>query len=87
MLKMQYEIIPNGNSFKTKTIGEIKITNDGTGNINTGNYIATYTMYDSNGEILGNVSTKIKRFSRRTLNAWDLLQLVIKKFEKLNALV
>lgn len=83
---MQYEVIPNGNPVATKTIGKIKIVNDGTGNINIGNYTATYTMYDSSGEILGCIGTKIKRFPRRTLNAWDLLQLVIKKFEKLNVL-
>lgn len=60
MIKVTLDIAPHGDESKTYKVGELKIINDLTGNLEYGNY--EYFL-DMDGEIL---KGKYKRHSRRS---------------------
>lgn len=75
-LRITIEMIPKGNEAKAYTLAQGMIANDGSGDVNVGNYI-----YGFSGQVTRHVrepeiqiSGRLEGFSRRRLNAWELLR-------------
>lgn len=73
MLRVTLEIVPFGNEAHKRTIGEVEIVNDGTGNPSVGNYGATLNL----GSSLTGI-TRVQGFPRR-MGALELLRVVLNK--------
>ncbi|WP_432261727.1 hypothetical protein [Cupriavidus sp. TMH.W2] len=46
MLRIQVQLIPDGDETATRLLGEVEIVNDGTGTELTGNYLIVMNEYD-----------------------------------------
>ncbi|MGO4575367.1 hypothetical protein AB4Z48_04890 [Cupriavidus sp. 2TAF22] len=46
MLRVQIELLPNGDETASRILGEVTIANDGSGSIHTGNYLVVMNEYD-----------------------------------------
>jgi hypothetical protein len=69
-------MVPFGLESATRTIGTLKIWNDGSGTLTNGNYqysLSMQTKIQGAATFTGN----ILKFPRKTQDAFDLLQLVI----------
>lgn len=76
MIRVTIELVPHGNEFLKKTLGEISIINDGTGTEKKGNYyVRAFDLESGLGK-----EFNIKSFTRKSL-FWNL---VGKTFEILN---
>ena len=75
MIRVTVDIIPFGVEAKKKTITEIKIDNDGTGDVFTGNY--DFSVYDVEHDHAMLID-KIKDH-RRSDGVWPLIKKVIDK--------
>jgi len=79
MLKITVEIIPFGIKDMKKRLGEIYITNDGTGNEEIGNYNYTIKTERRQDEKIGDeLKGRVENFQRRKCNFWKLLYLILK---------
>lgn len=76
MLRFKYEMVPFGLESATRTIGTLKIWNDGSGTLTNGNYQYSLSMQIKNQDAAV-FSGSILKFPRKTQDAFDLLQLVI----------
>jgi hypothetical protein len=75
MVKVTIEFLPGGSEYNKSHLGTILISNDGTGDINTGNYYATASTKDKKSW----KNARVKDFPRRKLLAYDLLYRVLDK--------
>ena len=74
MLRITVELVPWGDDFLARPIGQMIIGNDGEGTLEMGDYFVKM----SHGRPDGRVITKeVKGFSRKELDAWHLLQLAL----------
>lgn len=73
MVVVKVELWPLGNDAKAKTLGVMKIANDGRLSSQTGGEYGSYwiKIYDRNGELFKSVS--LNKFPRKQLSAWDLI--------------
>lgn len=79
MLRIKIELVPYGDESKVKQIGQIKIVNDGTGNIDNGNYIFEAKDIDDIGCGLAQMyihkQGMIKNHNRHN-GFWELIKIV-----------
>jgi len=73
MLEIKIDLVPFGREAGRRTIGTVRIANDGTGDGVMGNY--KYTLADEAAEITG----ELKKFKRIKGNAFHLLRDVLIK--------
>ena len=86
MLRITIDLIPYGDEHYTKTIGLMEIANDGTGDVDTGNYIcllkktppykgALKRVWRSGKfkEAITNITAEIQGFKRQKRGVYDLL--------------
>lgn len=78
MLKVVIEIHPFGDETRKRTIGEVYIANDMTGDISTGNYKAWLTRDPRKAPIEPDV--KLKNFDRN-LGAHELVRQILNKLQ------
>ncbi|MFW6046955.1 MAG: hypothetical protein ACOCP4_04125 [Candidatus Woesearchaeota archaeon] len=74
MLRITVEIVPFGDELRSRVIGKGWISNDGTGNNNSGNYNCTFIEKDRNVEY----DLKLKNFDRK-MGFWKLIREALKK--------
>jgi len=78
MIRITVEILPRGCESEARHVGTIKISNDGSGTPELGNYIYRISK-------LGDTNTFVKRgeikgFPRKRKNLWKLIQLVLNNY-------
>ena len=72
MLRIKVELVPFGNESLTRSIGQVLIANDGTGDLAVGNY--KYSITDASGKIRG----KLKGHDREK-SVFSLLKDILNK--------
>ena len=72
MLRIKVELVPFGDESRTRSIGQILIANDGTGDSAVGNY--KYSITDASGKIRG----KLKGHAREK-SVFSLLKDILNK--------
>ena len=80
MIRVTIQMVPNGDETKTRLLGTILITNDGTGNENYGNYEAAISH---TGKYLGVAkepyqTSRVEKF-KRTSSVYNLIAQVLAK--------
>ncbi len=73
MLEIKIDLVPHGFEAGRRTIGTVRIHNDGTGTELIGNY--KYTLADETGKITG----ELKKFKRVEGNVFHLIREVLNK--------
>ena len=73
MLRIKIELVPFGIESEARTIADMEIINDGTGNHRYGNYI--YELWDANGD---SIKGELKKHNR-IQSAFRLIQAVLNK--------
>lgn len=86
MLRFKYEMVPFGLESATRTIGTLKIWNDGSGTLTNGNY-QYYVSIQSKNQNPTMFSGNIIKFPRKEQDAFDLLQLVISDIQNQRKLI
>lgn len=76
MIVINVELWPRGDSGRRKDLGTIYIANDGTGELNSGNYKARFL--GAGGRKLKR-SAEVRAFPRQSKGAFHLLRLVLQK--------
>jgi hypothetical protein len=73
MLRIKIELVPFGIESGVRSLGEMKIVNDGTGGNATGNY--NVTLFNKAGKKWK--TGRVEGFKRREYTAWRLLHLAL----------
>ncbi len=76
MIVIKAEIWPHGLKKKKYVIGELDITNDGTGSLKVGNYILEFVKKSFNRTLISHVEDS----PRQEKDVWKLLYLGLKKY-------
>lgn len=74
MLRITIELVPWGDDFLARPIGGMIIANDGSGDLDEGNYIVKMSHGSIDGKI---VTREVGGFPRKGLDAWHLLALAL----------
>ena len=87
MIKIYIEIWPGGDKKNRRLIAEGEIWNDGTGDLETGNYgceLVTFKQTELPGtvNIKGTFRSSVKNFKRLKNDIWELLRLFLNKGRK-----
>ncbi len=77
MLRVTIELVPHGDESRSRVIGIGQIANDGTGNMQIGNYGNYEVVLFKSPEYSKSPGTwkkgQVKQFDRKRLGPWDLL--------------
>ena len=71
MLRITLELVPWGDDFLARPIGQMVIGNDSKGTLEMGDYFVKMSHASPDGAV---VTREITGFPRKELNAWHLLQ-------------
>lgn len=71
MLRVTLELVPWGDDFLARLIGQMVIGNDGEGTLEMGEYFVKMSHGRSDGRV---ITREIKGFPRKELDAWHLLR-------------
>lgn len=82
MLKATVELIPFGDFTRKSIIGELYITNDGSGTSKVGNYNYSISDIEFQGYLEKFKEGEYKQFPRK-LGAWELVRRVLNKINNL----
>ena len=80
MIKITVELLPHGRESKKQVIAAGEIVNDGSGNIKSGNYRATFIHKIPDGDMVI-LRSKVKGFSRADTGVWNLILEALKNIE------
>ena len=75
-IRVTIELVPFGIG-KPRHLGTALIANDGSGDVDVGNYVATLSKWGRPNAVWK--TAEVKGFRRRKRGAWDLLYLVLKE--------
>jgi len=74
MMLIKIELLPGGDASKRRTLGEIRIVNDGSGSLDVGNYDVTLMKSEEYAKSPGVWKRgRVVGFPRRALGPYDLL--------------
>lgn len=76
MIRITVELLPGGDASQAKHLGTATIWNDGSGDVEIGNYGATFSKWGRPGEVWKRGT--VKNFPRHGRGPWDLLYLALK---------
>jgi hypothetical protein len=76
MLRVTVELVPHGDESRARHLGTAVIANDGTGDLDTGNYWAKLSKWGSGATWKRG---KYKGFPRKRRGPWDLLYCLLRE--------
>lgn len=72
MLRITVELLPLGDESRARVLSVAEIANDGTGTLDTGNYVFTLSKGEQANRNVWRQGA-VRGFPRRQLGVWDLL--------------
>ena len=76
MIRVTVELLPFGDETKAEHLGTAIIANDLTGDVETGNYWATFSKWGRPNQVWKR--GQVVNFERQTRGPWDLLYLALR---------